>query len=129
MDKDGYLYVSNGNKHEVRRWKIGDKNGTVVAGGNGQGPRLDQLNDPGYIFVDENHSVYVSDWGNHRVMKWPKGAREGIVVAGGQGGGSDLTQLWGRSVGYCLCGRRGKSSSDALVQWSYGRYYYSWWKR
>jgi len=95
VDNDGYLYLSNDNKHEVRRWKIGDKNGTAVAGGNGQGTRLDQLNDPGYIFVDENHSVYVSDWGNHRVMKWPKGAREGIVVAGGQGGGSDLTQLWG----------------------------------
>ena len=33
----------------------------VVAGGNGKGNHLNQLNCPTYIFVDQNHSVYVSD--------------------------------------------------------------------
>ncbi len=94
MDNDGYLYVSDCSKHEVRRWKIGDTNGTVVAGGNGAGNRLDQLQAPYYIFVDQDHSVYVSDYGNHRVMKWMKGAKEGIVVAGGRGQGNGLTQLF-----------------------------------
>ena len=93
MDNDGYLYVSDGEKHEIRRWKIGEKNGTIVAGGNGQGGRLDQLNDPRNIFIDEDHSVYVSDKDNHRVMKWMKGAKEGIVVAGGEGHGNGLRQL------------------------------------
>jgi sugar lactone lactonase YvrE len=93
MDTDGYLYVSDFNKHEVRRWKIGETNGTLVAGGNGQGNRLDQLNCPQYIFVDQDHSVYVSDRDNNRVMKWMKDAKEGIVVAGGQGEGNSLTQL------------------------------------
>ncbi|CAM2725051.1 unnamed protein product [Rotaria socialis] len=70
-----------------------DKNGTLVAGGNGKGADCNQLNGPGYIFVDRQQAVYVSDHNNHRVMKWNKGATEGTVVAGGQGEGSALTHL------------------------------------
>ncbi|CAF1539411.1 unnamed protein product, partial [Rotaria sordida] len=93
MDDQRYLYISDTDKHEVRRYQIGDKNGTLVAGGNGKGVGLNQLNCPYYIFVDQQQTVYVSDWNNHRVMKWNKGAKEGIVVAGGQGQGNALTQL------------------------------------
>jgi sugar lactone lactonase YvrE len=93
MDNDGYLYVPDYAKDEVRRWKIGETNETIVAGGNGQGNRLDQLNRPLNIFIDEDHSVYVSDCGNHRVMRWVKGAKEGIVVAGGQEKGNSMRQL------------------------------------
>ncbi|CAF2223478.1 unnamed protein product, partial [Rotaria magnacalcarata] len=84
MDDQRYLYVSNVGKHEVRRYKLGEKNGTLVAGGNGIGYGLNQLNYPTYLFVDRDHSVYVSDCWNYRVMKWVEGAKEGIVVAGGQ---------------------------------------------
>ena len=69
----------------MRRYRRGECQGTVVAGGNGKGNRLDQLSNPANVFVDRDHSVYVSDWGNHRVMKWMEGRKEGIVVAGGQG--------------------------------------------
>ncbi|CAF0971126.1 unnamed protein product [Adineta steineri] len=93
MDKNEDLYVSDWKKHEVRRWKQGEKEGTIVAGGKGEGNLLNQLNHPTHICVDEHHSVYVSDWRNHRVMKWMKGAKEGIVVAGGKGKGNSLTQL------------------------------------
>jgi sugar lactone lactonase YvrE len=93
MDSNGDLYVSDDEKHEVRRYKTGDKNGILVAGGNGQGNNLNQLNQPSYIFVDLDHSIYVSDCFNHRVMKWMKGAKEGIIVAGGQGEGIRLIQL------------------------------------
>ncbi|CAF1384642.1 unnamed protein product [Rotaria sordida] len=93
MDDQRYLYISDTDKHEVRRYQIGDKNGTLVAGGNGEGVGLNQLNCPYYIFVDQQQTVYVSDKNNHRVMKWNKGAKEGIVVAGGQGQGNALTQL------------------------------------
>ena len=92
MDNNGDLYVSDEEKHEVRRWRIGDKRGTVVAGGNGQDDHLNQFNWPTSIFVGEVYSVYVSDCENHRVMKWVKGAKEGIIVAGGQGKGNDLSQ-------------------------------------
>jgi sugar lactone lactonase YvrE len=93
MDENGSLYVADNEKHEVRRYQRGESKGTVVAGGHGSGDRLDQLNDPIYVFVDRDHSVYVSDNENHRVMKWVEGAKEGIVVAGGQGLESNLTQL------------------------------------
>jgi sugar lactone lactonase YvrE len=95
IDNDGCIYVSDVSKHEVRRWKIGETNGTLVAGGNGKGDHFNQLKQPYHIFVDQDHSVYVSDWGNHRVMKWMQGAKEGILVAGGQNLGDRLTQLSG----------------------------------
>ncbi|CAF5050369.1 unnamed protein product, partial [Rotaria magnacalcarata] len=78
----------------LRRYQLGEKNGILVAGGNGSGDDLNQFNCPTYLFVDRDHSVYVSDWRNNRVMKWMEGAKEGIVVAGGQGAGSALTQLY-----------------------------------
>jgi sugar lactone lactonase YvrE len=93
MDENGSLYVVDDGKDEVRRYRRGESQGTVVAGGNGSGNRLDQLSDPRYVFVDRDHSVYVSDLTNHRVMKWVEGAKQGIVVAGGQGQGNGLTQL------------------------------------
>ncbi|CAF3946608.1 unnamed protein product [Rotaria sp. Silwood1] len=93
MDDQRFLYVSDNKKHEVRRYRVGETNGTVVAGGHGEGDRLDQLDSPGGLFVDRNYSVYVSDWKNHRVMKWVKDAKEGIIVAGGRGQGNDWTQL------------------------------------
>ncbi|CAF2070664.1 unnamed protein product [Rotaria magnacalcarata] len=93
MDEQRYLYASDTGKHEVRRYQLGEKNGTLVAGGNGQGGGLNQLNEPRYLFVDRQQNVYVSDGSNYRVMKWNKGANEGIVVAGGQGEGDAPTQL------------------------------------
>ncbi|CAF5054761.1 unnamed protein product, partial [Rotaria sp. Silwood1] len=93
MDDNGYLYVVDGRKHEVRRYKIGDTKGTVVAGGNGDGNRPDQLYYPHCVFVDRDHSVYVSDSGNCRIMKWEEGAKQGIIVAGDQRQGNSLTQL------------------------------------
>ncbi|CAM4848181.1 unnamed protein product, partial [Rotaria magnacalcarata] len=93
MDEQRYLYVSNFAKHEVRRYQLGEKNGTLIAGGNGEDDGLNQLKFPTYLFVDRDHSVYVSDHWNHRVIKWVEGAKEGIVVAGGQRLGNALTQL------------------------------------
>ncbi|CAF1626318.1 unnamed protein product, partial [Rotaria magnacalcarata] len=95
MDEQRYLYVPDYEKYEVRRYKFGENIGTLVAGGNGQGAGLNQLNSPKFLFVDRQHNVYVSDSSNNRVMKWNKDAKEGIVVAGGQGAGSALTQLNG----------------------------------
>ncbi|CAF0748235.1 unnamed protein product [Rotaria sp. Silwood1] len=93
MDDNGFLYVADYNKHEVRRYRMGENQGTVVAGGNEAGNRLDQLHCPIYACIDRDHSLYVSDYNNHRVMKWMEGAKQGIVVAGGQGAGNSLTQL------------------------------------
>jgi sugar lactone lactonase YvrE len=90
IDKTGSLYVSDCEKNEVRRWKGGQKNGTIVAGGNG---KANQLNYPTFIYIDEDDSLYVSDRDNHRVIKRLKDTKEGIVLAGGNGGRNNLTQL------------------------------------
>ena len=123
MDENGSLYIVDNGKEEVRRYGRGESEGTVVAGGNKNGNRLDQLSNPDYVFVDRDHSVYVSDWGNDRVMKWMKGAKQGIVVAGGQGDGNGLTQLCGPlgiivdqlgTVYVADCG------NDRIMRWSKG---------
>ena len=111
MDDQKYLYVSDVEKHEVRRFRIGNKNGTIVAGGNGKGDGNHQLNIPTFLFVDAEQTVYVSDRENHRVIKWEKDAVAGIVVAGGQGQGKWLNAIvssYGNLrhfVQDCLCGR------------------------
>ncbi|CAF3994779.1 unnamed protein product, partial [Rotaria sp. Silwood1] len=87
MDENGSLYVNDEGRAEVRRYRRGESQGTVVVGGNGEGNRLDQLPGPQYVFVDRDHSVYVSDLGNQRVMKWMEGAKQGVVVAGGHEAG------------------------------------------
>jgi len=93
MNSKGDLFVSDYERDEVKRWKKDEKQGTIVAGGNGNGDKLNQLNWPGSIFVDREDSIYVLDCSNHRVMKWLKGAKQGIIVAGGQGRGNSLKQL------------------------------------
>jgi len=81
QDQQGYLYVSDTEKHEIRRYANGKyATGKVVAGGNGQGNDLNQFNFPGHIFVDGEQSIYVSDWNNARTMKWIKGAYQGMIL-------------------------------------------------
>jgi sugar lactone lactonase YvrE len=94
MDNQRFLYVSDTDKHEVRRYRMGEIHGTVVAGGNGEGSSLNQLNDPGFIFVDREQSVYVSDYYNHRLIKWMKADKEGVIIASGRGQANDSTQLY-----------------------------------
>ena len=97
MNENGDLFVSDRENDAVKRWRKGEikkgKEGRIVAGGNGRGNQLNQLNGPTYIFIDREETVYVSDFSNNRVMKWYKGASEGIVVAGGQGQGNSSNQL------------------------------------
>ncbi|CAF1364131.1 unnamed protein product [Adineta steineri] len=94
IDKNGFIYASDYANNEVRRWKLGDERGELVAGGNGKGNYLNQLNHPTNIFIDEDYSLYISDKENHRVMKWRHNAKEGIIVAGGNSKGNSLRQLY-----------------------------------
>ncbi|CAF0979601.1 unnamed protein product [Adineta steineri] len=93
IDHNGDIYIYNDMKNEVRRWREGQANTTLVAGGNGIGNRLNQLECPSSMFVDQNLSIFISDGCNHRVVKWMEDAKEGIIVAGGQGRGNALSQL------------------------------------
>lgn len=93
IDSKGNLYASDTELHEVRRFEPNDRQGTIVAGGNGQGGRRHQLNHPTYICIGPNDALYISDSCNDRVMKYEQGAEEGEVIAGGHGKGLNLNQL------------------------------------
>ncbi|CAF1440572.1 unnamed protein product [Rotaria magnacalcarata] len=107
MNDQRYLYVSDNAKQEVRRYQWGDKNGIIVAGGNGHGKHLNQLSVPTCLFVDSEQNVYMSDnWNHHvmkwakatsnnRVMRWPQGAKQGTVVVGGNSQGAEANQFNG----------------------------------
>ncbi|CAM2730414.1 unnamed protein product, partial [Rotaria socialis] len=111
----------------------GESQGTVIAGGNGSGNRLDQLSNPRYIFVDRDHSVYISEYRNYRVMKWIKGAKQGIVVAGGAvvdqlgtvdvtDGGNARIMRWpkGATQGSVIAGGNGEGEQSNQINWSAG---------
>ncbi|CAF2999546.1 unnamed protein product [Rotaria sp. Silwood2] len=123
MDGQRYLYISDTVTNAVRQYQIGDKNGILIAGGNGSGAGLNQLNLPKYLFVDRQQTVYVSDAYNHRVMKWNKGASQGIVVAGGEGRGNATTQLaypYGLFVDALGAVYVADSGNNRVMRWSQG---------
>lgn len=93
IDDQDRLYVSDDEKHEVRRWNMKTHENALVAGGNGPGDDSTRLHRPKFLFVDKEYSVYVADHQNYRVVKWVKGAKQGILVAGGYGDGDRLVQL------------------------------------
>ena len=96
-----FLFVADCENCRVVRWRAGAREGEVVAGGNGRGNRLDQLDIPTSIAVERDGAVLVAEGNNHRVVRWRAGARVGEVVAGGNGSGDRLDQLsrpWGIAV-------------------------------
>ncbi|CAF2033341.1 unnamed protein product, partial [Rotaria magnacalcarata] len=70
--------------HRVMQWKNGDTtNGQVVAGGNGQGKGLNQLNGPTDVLIDkEIDSLIICDADNGRVVRWSRrsGTTQGEVL-------------------------------------------------
>ncbi|MDI9359067.1 MAG: NHL repeat-containing protein [Phycisphaerales bacterium] len=67
----------------------------IIAGGNGAGSALNQLNLPGGIYIDGKNNLYIADSGNNRVVYWAAGATSGTVIYGGNGTGSELNKTNG----------------------------------
>ncbi|CAM4783604.1 unnamed protein product [Rotaria magnacalcarata] len=82
IDDQRYIYVSDIEKNEVRRYRMGDINSKVVAGGQLISSSIEIILST-YLIV--TIIVYV--------IKWATDANEGIIVAGGRGYGNDLGQL------------------------------------
>lgn len=89
----GVMYFCEPEENRVRRWEPGVNSVMTVAGGNGAGSMLHQLDLPISCFVSSSEDIYVSDTNNNRIMKWQRGATTGVVVAGGCGLGSEPHQL------------------------------------
>lgn len=93
MTKEGVLYVSDSGNNRIQKWLPGAAEAVTVAGGNGKGSRLDQLQHPVGLHVTEDATIYIADYQNHRVMKWREGWHHGLVVAGGHGVDQNVHQL------------------------------------
>ena len=64
------IVIDDYGNHRIVEWKIGVSSGKVIAGGRGQGNRLDQLNHPTDVLIDkETNSLSIADRGNRRVLR------------------------------------------------------------
>ncbi|CAF0922414.1 unnamed protein product [Adineta steineri] len=77
-------------KPKFNKWK---QNAITVAGGNGEGQQLNQLNHPLGIFIDKNKNIFIADYDNHHTVEWKCNANEGQIIAGGNGQGNRIDQL------------------------------------
>jgi len=85
--------------HRIVEWKYGGKNSRVLAVGNGEGNRTDQLHFPTAVIIDKvTDNLIICDAFNERVMRWPKGAIQGDIIADGNGEGDEAKQLRGPVV-------------------------------
>ncbi|CAF0912673.1 unnamed protein product [Adineta steineri] len=75
---------------KFNRWK---QSGVNVAGGNGKGQELNQLNHPFGIFIDKKKNIFIADCWNHRIIEWKYDTKEGQIIAGGNGKGTRMDQL------------------------------------
>ena len=75
------------------KWIKGASEGSIVAGGQGEGHRLNQLSCPMGLIVNEVGDVYVADQWNYRIMCWSSGSKQGRIVVGGNGKGEKSNEL------------------------------------
>ncbi|CAF4657760.1 unnamed protein product, partial [Rotaria socialis] len=72
-DDNQSIFIVDWGNHRIVEWKCDTKNSQVVAGGNGNGNRMDQLSFPTNVIVDkDDDSLIICDWGNRRVPRWPR---------------------------------------------------------
>ncbi|CAF1130811.1 unnamed protein product [Adineta steineri] len=71
IDEKKSIFIADGHNHRIVEWKYNAKQGQIIAGGNGEGNRMNQLKYPTDVIVDEkNHSIIIADHGNKRVIQW-----------------------------------------------------------
>ncbi|CAF4530245.1 unnamed protein product, partial [Rotaria sp. Silwood2] len=100
VDDDQTVYVAAFFNNRIVEWKRGatrgkvQKQGIVVAGGQGTGNSLTQLTRPNGIVVDPSGTVYVADLWNNRIMRWPKRITQGTVIVSKNEGGAQSKQVY-----------------------------------
>jgi len=81
LDSFGALLVADTMNHRVMRYANplqppdgpktrSGRRGELVAGGQGQGHRVNQLSQPNCLAIDAEGALYIADTGNHRVVRW-----------------------------------------------------------
>ncbi|CAF0915943.1 unnamed protein product [Adineta steineri] len=84
------ISIISSKKPKFNKWK---QNAITVAGGNGEGRGLNQLNSSYGIFIDEKKNIFIADCYNHRIVEWKYIAKEGQIIAGRNGEGNLMDQL------------------------------------
>ena len=82
-DDNQSIVIADYGNHRIVEWKIGASNGRVIAGGRGEGNRLNQLNWPIDALIDkETNSLFIADRLNRRVVRWSRcqGTTQGEVI-------------------------------------------------
>jgi hypothetical protein len=93
IDVNGSILVVDTVNNQVTGYNKSNVDGFKVAGGNGTGIGLNQLNKPAGIFVDDFGNLFITDQLNNRVMRYAPGSNSGFLVAGGKGRGTNSDQL------------------------------------
>ena len=73
LDRHDNLFVVDVYNNRVMEFPPGSDtttNGVIVAGGNGQGNAMNQLNEPAEVMIDSTGNIYVSDYNNDRIQKF-----------------------------------------------------------
>lgn len=70
-DDEQEIYVADCWNDRVVKWKFGAQQGEILAGGNGRGDRIDQLNRPTDVVLDKTtRSLIICDRENRRIVRW-----------------------------------------------------------
>ncbi|CAF1427303.1 unnamed protein product, partial [Adineta steineri] len=65
------IFIADYYNHRIVEWKHDAKKGQIIAGGNGKGDRMNQLNKPADVIIDQqHHSIIIADYRNRRVIQW-----------------------------------------------------------
>ncbi|CAF1481341.1 unnamed protein product, partial [Adineta steineri] len=92
IDVSGNIYILDQGNYRVTKWVPGASTGIVVAGGNGSGSALTQLNTPYDFFIEPNTSyIWIADSVNCRIVKWLNSST--AILIAGNGCGSNATQF------------------------------------
>ncbi|CAF0856568.1 unnamed protein product [Adineta steineri] len=71
--QDETMIIVERENDRVSQWKIGDKNGQVLAGGHGPGDKLNQLNRPSDVVIDKRtDSFIICSRDSRQVVRWSR---------------------------------------------------------
>ncbi|CAF3472296.1 unnamed protein product [Rotaria socialis] len=102
VDSSGNIFVADSVNHRIQffpngsltastistTWNVGTAvwaNGTAVAGNQGAGSNLNQLNQPQGFTIDTQYNkstMYIANSNQHTIVQWLPGASAGTIVAG-----------------------------------------------
>ena len=79
----GGIYISDTRNYRIMYYPAGARNGTVVAGGNGQGLNNDQLGFQQSVYHDAvTNSLFIPQCDTNNIIQWSIGASNWTLIAG-----------------------------------------------